>query len=55
MVSNAAEHVELFDLISRMLEYEPSGRITCAEALDHPFFKVSDEVSGGETERVRAG
>jgi CDC-like kinase len=28
----------LFDLISRMLEYEPSQRITLAEALKHPFF-----------------
>ena len=46
MVSNAAEHVELFDLISRMLEYEPSGRITCAEALDHPFFKVWSDDEG---------
>jgi len=28
----------LFDLISRMLEYEPSQRITLSEALRHPFF-----------------
>lgn len=29
---------QLFDLISRMLEYEPSQRISLLEALDHPFF-----------------
>ncbi|GFT35416.1 hypothetical protein NPIL_472421 [Nephila pilipes] len=32
------EHRLLYELISRMLEYEPSQRITLAEALDHPFF-----------------
>ncbi|XP_059481827.1 probable serine/threonine-protein kinase dyrk2 isoform X2 [Neocloeon triangulifer] len=32
------QHVALFDLISRMLEYEPSNRITLGEALDHTFF-----------------
>lgn len=42
MLSNSPEHVQLFDLVQRMLEYEPSGRITCAQALDHPFFKPLD-------------
>lgn len=28
----------LFDLISRLLEYEPEKRIRLDEALDHPFF-----------------
>ncbi|XP_075219805.1 dual specificity protein kinase CLK2-like isoform X2 [Lycorma delicatula] len=32
------DHRQLFDLISRMLEYEPSQRITLGEALRHPFF-----------------
>ncbi|GFQ69538.1 hypothetical protein TNCT_530841, partial [Trichonephila clavata] len=32
------EHRLLYELISRMLEYEPSQRITLQEALDHPFF-----------------
>ncbi|CAH0384565.1 unnamed protein product [Bemisia tabaci] len=32
------DHKQLFDLISRMLDYEPSSRITLAEALTHPFF-----------------
>ena len=30
-------HPELFDLVNRMLAYEPSERITAAEAAAHPF------------------
>lgn len=33
------EHRQLFDLISRLLEYDPSSRMTLAEALEHPFFE----------------
>ncbi|XP_050562980.1 dual specificity protein kinase CLK2 isoform X8 [Spodoptera frugiperda] len=36
--SNSEESRQLFDLIARMLEYEPSQRITLREALKHPFF-----------------
>ncbi|XP_021939745.1 dual specificity protein kinase CLK2 isoform X4 [Zootermopsis nevadensis] len=32
------DHHQLFDLIARMLEYEPSSRLTLGEALHHPFF-----------------
>lgn len=32
------EHLALFDLINRMLEYEASSRVTLAECLRHPFF-----------------
>ncbi|KAL1123184.1 hypothetical protein AAG570_002271 [Ranatra chinensis] len=32
------DHRQLFDLISRMLEYDPSERITLGEAMRHPFF-----------------
>lgn len=39
MKSHDREERELFDLIFRMLEYEPTQRITLAEALDHEFFK----------------
>ncbi|KAL5014009.1 hypothetical protein ScPMuIL_008279 [Solemya velum] len=31
-------HKELFDLISKMLSYEPQKRITLPECLQHPFF-----------------
>ena len=37
-VSDEEDHVLLFDLIQRMLEYEPSQRITLTEALKHPFY-----------------
>lgn len=39
MQSENEEHRELFDLIIRMLQYEPSQRITLEDALMHPFFK----------------
>ncbi|XP_055323170.1 probable serine/threonine-protein kinase dyrk2 isoform X2 [Sitodiplosis mosellana] len=38
LMSDCEEHLELFDLIKKMLEYEPSQRITLGEALRHPFF-----------------
>lgn len=38
MKSDDEDTRSLFDLISRMLEYEPSQRITLSEALRHPFF-----------------
>nr|XP_014287022.1 serine/threonine-protein kinase Doa isoform X6 [Halyomorpha halys] len=42
--SEDEDHRQLFDLIARMLEYEPTERITLGEALRHPFFdKIPDE------------
>ncbi|XP_026330216.1 dual specificity protein kinase CLK2 isoform X9 [Hyposmocoma kahamanoa] len=38
MQGNSEEQRQLFDLIARMLEYEPAQRITLREALKHPFF-----------------
>ncbi|XP_003785087.1 dual specificity protein kinase CLK1 isoform X1 [Otolemur garnettii] len=38
MLSQDAEHELLFDLIQKMLEYDPVKRITLKEALKHPFF-----------------
>lgn len=29
---------EGYDLLSKMLVYDPMERITCEEALEHPFF-----------------
>ncbi|KAL7726890.1 hypothetical protein ACLKA6_000902 [Drosophila palustris] len=37
-LSDSEDHNELFNLIKKMLEYEPSSRITLGEALRHPFF-----------------
>lgn len=37
-VSDEEDHALLFDLIQRMLDYEPSQRVALTEALKHPFF-----------------
>ncbi|XP_065577738.1 dual specificity protein kinase CLK2-like isoform X4 [Artemia franciscana] len=42
-MSEDDEHSELFDLITRMLEYEPAQRISVADALHHPFFQKLPE------------
>lgn len=38
MKSQDEDHQLLFDLISKMLTYLPSQRITVEKALDHQFF-----------------
>jgi len=38
MLSDEQDHQQLFDLIEKMLEYDPKRRITLAESLQHPFF-----------------
>ncbi|XP_063541969.1 dual specificity protein kinase CLK2 isoform X5 [Cydia strobilella] len=55
--SNSEEHRQLFDLITRMLEYEPSQRITLREALKHPFFSKlpTHQKLGNDRSRTGAG
>ena len=55
MMSDGDEHRQLFDLIERMLEYDPAHRITAAESMRHPFFdKLSDdEKNAGSKVRAR--
>ncbi|XP_056301197.1 dual specificity protein kinase CLK2-like isoform X1 [Pseudoliparis swirei] len=38
LLSHGTEHHQLFDLLDRMLGYEPSTRISLSTALRHPFF-----------------
>ncbi|XP_069725139.1 dual specificity protein kinase CLK1-like [Phaenicophaeus curvirostris] len=38
MMCYDCDHENLFDLIEKMLEYDPEKRITLEEALEHPFF-----------------
>jgi len=48
---------EMFDLINKMLIYEPSRRLTLPEALRHPFFdKLKREKAGqGRDSRGESG
>lgn len=39
LLSDDEDHRQLFELVSQMLEYEPSQRITLSDALKHPFFE----------------
>ncbi|XP_066994497.1 dual specificity protein kinase CLK2 isoform X2 [Anabrus simplex] len=59
--SDDDDHRHLFDLIARMLEYEPSARITLGEALRHPFFdkipphqRLGDFRAAGDEGRERS-
>lgn len=36
-IFTAEEHEQYYDLVERMLRYEPAERITMAEALKHPW------------------
>ncbi|XP_051813128.1 dual specificity protein kinase CLK2b isoform X3 [Acanthochromis polyacanthus] len=38
LLSHGTEHHLFFDLLEKMLEYEPSKRIRLSAALNHPFF-----------------
>uniref|UniRef100_A0A1B0A8Y7 Protein kinase domain-containing protein n=1 Tax=Glossina pallidipes TaxID=7398 RepID=A0A1B0A8Y7_GLOPL len=67
-MSDSEDHCELFDLIKKMLDYEPSQRVTLGEALRHPFFdklpphqrlgdpgsKVIQPASSGSSSRERS-
>lgn len=38
LLSHGTEHHQFFDLMEKMLEYEPLKRIPLPSALEHPFF-----------------
>ncbi|XP_070492023.1 serine/threonine-protein kinase Doa [Chironomus tepperi] len=39
IMSETPDHLQLFDLIRSMLDYDPATRITLEQALRHPFFQ----------------
>uniref|UniRef100_A0A336MV76 dual-specificity kinase n=1 Tax=Culicoides sonorensis TaxID=179676 RepID=A0A336MV76_CULSO len=39
VITESPEHLQLFELIRRMLDYDPTTRITLGEALKNPFFQ----------------
>lgn len=38
MTTQSADHEQLFDLVQKMLEYDPTKRLSLDQALRHPFF-----------------
>ena len=39
MMGEEQDHQQLFELIEKMLDYDPKRRITLDESLRHPFFE----------------
>jgi dual specificity protein kinase CLK2/3 len=39
MMSDEQDHQQLFELIEKMLDYDPKRRITLVDALRHTFFE----------------
>ena len=37
-MADSQDHRDLFDLIEKMLDYDPASRITLGDALKHEFF-----------------
>ncbi|XP_054638695.1 dual specificity protein kinase CLK2-like [Dunckerocampus dactyliophorus] len=45
LLSQGREHHQFFDLLEKMLEYEPSKRISLSSALSHPFFMQAQQLA----------
>jgi len=49
MMKDSEEHRQLFDLIEKMLEYDPLHRIDLVDAMKHPFFSKLTPQQKGRT------
>lgn len=45
MTSQCPDHEQLFDLIQKMLEYDPARRLSMDQAFKHPFFSCLRKAS----------
>ena len=47
----------MLDLLTHMMHYDPAKRITCAEAMEHPFFQelLSNRGSSTANEGANGG
>lgn len=54
ILDESEEHRQLFDLIEKMLEFDPRHRIELSEALKHPFFDKLSPEEKTFTERERS-
>lgn len=50
LTSNNKDHEQLFDLIEKMLDYDPAKRLTLDQCLQHPFFSCYHQNSTNSTE-----
>jgi len=54
--ADAEDHRQLFDLIEKMLEYEPSQRIRLADAVgQHPYFQPLSTAAVSASDAATAG
>ncbi|KAM3866548.1 dual specificity protein kinase CLK4-like [Diretmus argenteus] len=51
MLSQCEDHQQLFDLIEKMMEYDPAKRLSLDQALQHPFFSCYRKSSSSSSKR----